>query len=257
MHRSWRRLLALVSAALLPAGASAQSDIDGVASTRHTVGGNERQSYFLINAAPTEPAPENGYGLLVVLPGGDGSAEFNPFVQRIAMYAAPAGFLVVQPVAPRWAEDQFIIWPSERAPVKDQQFTTEQFIAAVLDDVRAAHEVDEDRLLLMGWSSSGPVVYNMLCAEQTPFDGFYVCMSVFKPDQMPPIENARSRRVVIEHSPDDRTCPPDLAEKARDDLTAAGAKVRFVTYAGGHGWRGALYPRMKAAFAFLLDRAGR
>jgi predicted esterase len=73
---------------------------------------------------------------------------------------------------------------------------------------------------------------------------------------MPPIENARGQRVVIEHSPDDRTCPLHLAQQARDDLTAAGAKVHFVTYAGGHGWRGAMYPRMKAAFAFLLDSTG-
>lgn len=51
--------------------------------------------------------------------------------------------------------------------------------------------------------------------------------------------------------------PFHLAEKARDDLTAAGASVRFVTYAGGHGWRGAIYPRMKDAFAFLLEGAGR
>lgn len=253
-HRS-----SLLTAAVLFASPPAlgQSDVEDVASTQHSVGGDEQQTYFLVDAAPEAPEPESGRGVLFILPGGDGSAEFNPFAKRIAKFAAPDGLLVVQLVAPKWTEDQYIIWPTVQTPVKDQQFTTEQFIAAALEDVRTSHKVDEDRLLLMGWSSSGPAVYNMLCAEQTPFDGFYISMSIFKPDQMPPVARAAGRRVVIEHSPDDRTCPFHLAEKARDNLTAAGASVQFVTYPGGHGWRGAIYPRMKEAFAFLLEGAGR
>ncbi len=252
MNRIRPLLVVSLCVALAAGPAVGQADVESVSSEQRTVGTDGHKTYFLINAAPESPSPEAGYGLLLILPGGDGSADFNPFVQRIARHAAPDGFLVVQLVAPKWRDGQEIVWPTQRLPDEAQQFTTEEFIDAVLNDVRAARRLDEDRLLLMGWSSSGPVVYAMACQEQTPFDGFYISMSVFKPDLLPAIANAKNRRIAIEHSPDDRVCPFRLAEQARDQLTAAGAAVQFETYPGGHGWRGAIYPRMRQALDFLL-----
>lgn len=168
-------IMALLLTLALPVAARSQSDIDDVDSAQRSVGSDERRTCLVINAAMLEQVPKTGYGVLVILPGGDGSAEFNPFVRRIARDAAPEGFLVVQLAAPPWAEDQSTVWLTEPSPVKGQQFTMEEFIAAVLDDVRASHQVDEDRLRLMGWSSSGPVVYNMLRARQTPLGPYVRC----------------------------------------------------------------------------------
>ncbi|MCC6907481.1 MAG: hypothetical protein IT430_06035 [Phycisphaerales bacterium] len=254
MKRHMLCFAAVMAIAICAARSGAQSDIESVGSEQRTVGDDANKTYFLINAAPEAPPPPAGYGVLFVLPGSTGSADFNPFVRRIAKFATPEGFLVVQLVAPVWRENPPIVWPTKLAPDAAQQFTTEEFIQAVLDDVRAQRQVDEDRLLLMGWSSSGPVVYAMACQEQTPFDGFYISMSVFHPDAMPPLENAAGRRIAIEHSPQDNRCPFRLAGQARDALTAAGAVVKFETFSGGHGWRGAIYPRMKAAFEFLLEK---
>lgn len=252
MKRRTGFIIALGLAAWLSHASKGQDDLSSVSSEQRTVDGNPNQTYFLIDAAPEAAAPESGYGLLFVLPGGSGSAEFNPFVQRIAKHAAPPGFLVVQLVAPVWRENPPVVWPTQHLPDESQQFTTEEFVSDVLEDVGDIRHVDDSRLLLMGWSSSGPVVYSMLCAPDTPFDGFYVSMSVFKPLLMPPIAAAAGRRIFIEHSPDDRICPFRLAEQARDALTEVGAIVHFETTAGGHGWRGAIYPRMRKAFEFLL-----
>jgi len=51
-------------------------------------------------------APKKGYGLLVVLPGGSGMADFHPFIKRIYKHAIPEGYLLAQPVAVKWTEKQ-------------------------------------------------------------------------------------------------------------------------------------------------------
>src|SRR5690606_32916 len=53
---------------------------------RLRAGGDARKVYILNEpaAGADAAAPEGGWKLLLVLPGGDGSAEFQPFVTRIA-----------------------------------------------------------------------------------------------------------------------------------------------------------------------------
>ena len=64
---------------------------------------NGKQGEDQGNALPDRPdgratAPAEGYRLLVILPGGDGSTDFRPFVQRIAKHGLPPGYLI----AARW-----------------------------------------------------------------------------------------------------------------------------------------------------------
>src|SRR5687767_11519778 len=75
----------------------AQEDVADVTSEELKAGGDEKKRYFLIGAK--EKGPEGGYGLLVVLPGGDGGAEVNPFMKRVWKNALPEGWLVAQMVA--------------------------------------------------------------------------------------------------------------------------------------------------------------
>lgn len=236
---------------LMPCAAWAQSDVADVQSQRKAVGGDDRQSYFLINAHPDAPTPKGGYGLIVVLPGGSGSAEFHPFVKRIAKHAAPKDCLVVQLVAHKWTEDQRIVWPTYRNKVEGQEFTTERFALAAIDEVRTDHEINPKRIYAMGWSSSGMPVYSMVMKHDSVIVGGYIAQSVFKRELLPPMRQAKGRAFYIEHSREDRVCPYAMAELARDKLKEAGAEVRFATYPGGHGWRGDVYGRMRKAFAWL------
>src|SRR5437763_891952 len=102
------RNLALLSvfAVLVPVPLRAQDDIAGVPSEDLLVGKEKRKRYFLIGPAKDAKAPKDGYGLVVILPGGDGSADFHPFVKRLYKSAVPEGYLVAQPVAFKWQKDQ-------------------------------------------------------------------------------------------------------------------------------------------------------
>ena len=78
-------------------------------------------------------------------------------------------------------------------------------------------------------------------------------MSVFKPDQLPPLGNAKKRAIYIYHSPEDGLCPYFMAAEAAETLRANGATVQLATYDGGHGWRGPVYDDIRAGIDWLEE----
>jgi len=114
----------------------------------------------------------------------------------------------------------------------------QEFIEAIIADVRTRAKVDPRRILLMGWSSGGPPCYAAALRDQTPVTGAFIAMSVFKPQQVPAIANARGRAFYLLQSPDDRVTPFRFAIEAEKSLNTAGAKVQLQRYNGGHGWQG-------------------
>jgi hypothetical protein len=72
---------------------------------------------------------------LIVLPGGDGSADVQPFIHRIHKNVLNARWLVAESVAPKWDEKQFkqVVWPTAARPYPSAKFTAEAFIQAILD----------------------------------------------------------------------------------------------------------------------------
>lgn len=213
---------------------------------------DEHRLYHLIGHDPEADRPKDGYRLLLVLPGGDGSAGFRDFVRRIHEHVLDETWVVAQLVAPVWAEDQQVVWPTKALPHSKMKFTTEDFIAAVVDDVEASIDVDPNHVFAMGWSSSGMPVYRAALAKDTKLTGAFVAMSVWKPDQLPKLKVAKGRAFAILHSPDD-FIPIRMAEAARDALEEHEAEVHYATYAGGHGWRDDPFGKMRAALAFLVE----
>jgi predicted esterase len=214
---------------------------------------HEKKRYFLIGPKEGEKGPAGGYRVLLVMPGGDGGADFRPFVTRIRENALSKDWVVAQMVSVKWKDDQKVVWPTQGNPVDGMEFTTEEFAKDVVKDVARLHPVDAKRVYSLSWSSSGPAAYALALAEKTPVRGSYVAMSVYKPDLLPPIAKAKGHRFFIDHSKEDRVCPFAMAEKARDDLEKAGAKVRFSTYDGGHGWHGDLFGRLREGIGWLDD----
>src|SRR5690606_14946499 len=157
---------------------------------------------YILHEPSAAEAPEDGFGLLVVLPGGDGSVDFAPFVQRIHELALPEDFALVQLIAPKWSDDQEIVWPTQGNPEEGQEFTTEEFIGAVVAEVEKAVTLESNRVYALAWSSSGPAVYDAMLRDDTPRDGAMIAMSVFKPDRLPPLDKAAGRRFYLLHSPD-------------------------------------------------------
>ena len=65
-------IMVLLAAAVATLRARAQDDVANIPSADKTVADQPNQRYFLIGDAKREP-PVNGFGLLLVLPGGDGA----------------------------------------------------------------------------------------------------------------------------------------------------------------------------------------
>jgi predicted esterase len=247
-------LSALLSFTLATAAASAQEDVANVPSRDLVAGKDEQKRYFLIGPRKGSNQPKQGYGLIVILPGGPGTADFHPFVKRIFKNAVPEGYLVAQPVAVKWRERQVIVWPTAKNPVKGMTFTTEEFIDAVIEDVAGKHTIDKNRMFTLSWSSSGPAAYaaSLTSAKIT---GSFVAMSVFQPDRLPDLKKAAQHGYYLYHSPDDAICPYEQAEQAAKELLKAGAKVKLVDYEGGHGWRGPLYDDIREGIMWLENHA--
>ena len=211
--------------------------------------------YILIGGRGDQPAPPNGYKLLLVLPGGSGSPDFHPFIKRIYRHVLSDEYLLAQIVAPEWdakqAQEQ--VWPTTTNPHKSMKFATEQFIDVVLDEIDRDYEIDEKHIFMLAWSSSGPPTYATMLQPKTRVTGAFVAMSVFKPETLPPIENAKDRAFYILHSPQD-FIPIAHAEAARDQLRAAGATTKLTTYQGGHGWRGNIYQNMRDGIRWLEEQ---
>ncbi len=215
------------------------------------VADNDRMRYFLIGPKANGDPPEKGHKLVVALPGGDGGADFSPFVRRILKNALDNEYLVAQPVAFKWRPAQQIVWPTRVNSVEGQEFATEDFVEAVVRDVQDRHMIDGRHVFALSWSSGGPAGYAISLAEDTPISGSYVAMSVFNPDYLPPLENAQGHAYFIDHSPADQLCPLHMANEAEQLLKEHGASVRFNTYEGGHGWRGDVYGRIRGGIEWL------
>jgi predicted esterase len=220
------------------------------------VGGDAKKRYFLIGAA--DKAPRDGYALLVVLPGGDGSEEFSPFVRNIYHNALSQRWLIAQVVAPKWDDNQFdqIVWPTAGLPYAAAKFTTEELVEAIVSDVKANVKIDPKRVFMLGWSSGGPPCYAAALRADTPVTGALVAMSIFKPQQMPPLQQAQGKAFYLLQSPDDRVAPIRFAETAEKTLRTAGAKVRLQRYKGGHGWQGNVWKMIGDGTAWLDKQAG-
>lgn len=225
---------------------------DSAPSVRCTVKANPKQEYFLIDYSGGK-ASEAGYKLLLVLPGGDGSAEFNPFVTNLGKQAAGEEFLLAQLISVKWTPDQQIIWPTARLKTEKMKFTTEEFIGAVIKDVRRDRRVDAEHIYTLSWSSGGPAAYAAALALPE-IKGSFVAMSVFKPDELPSLSKAKGHRFYIYHSTEDQVCPMRMAEDAKQKLTRAGAAVELVTYAGGHGWHGDIFGDVRKGLDWLSRR---
>ncbi|MFN0241748.1 MAG: alpha/beta hydrolase [Planctomycetota bacterium] len=221
-----------------------------------TIGSDVHKRYLLHGPRDGETAPATGWKVLVVIPGGNGSAEFAPFVGRIRERALGNDWIVVQMIAPVWNDEQAksVVWPTKLSPWPKMKFSCEELFAAVFDDVRKHQTLDPKHLVTLSWSSGGMLGYTLGAQAKTPVTGTFVAMSVFKPDGLPNLKQAKNRRFYILHSPDD-FIPVQMAETARAELAKRDAIVELASYDGGHGWRGDAFARIQTGIDWLTSDA--
>jgi dienelactone hydrolase len=220
-------------------------DVADVPADLRNAGDDPRKRYFLIGPTPGSTAPADGYRLLIVLPGGAGGADFQPFAKRIAKYGMPPGYLVAQLLAVSWTPKQFerVVWPTAMDNLPGVGFLTEDFVGAVIADIMRTDKVDPRFVFTLGWSSGGPPVYATSLRSGTRVTGSFAAMSVFKPELFTSLKNARGHSYYILHSPQDFILL-SVAQTARDELRRVGATAELETYEGGHGWHGDVYGKI-------------
>ncbi len=216
-------------------------------------GGDVDKQYFLIGPRPGDAMPPEGWGLVVIVPGGDGGPGFHPWCRRMVEEAFPPGFVGAQLVAPVWSADpRRVVWPRRRLNPDRAGFVTEDFILQVVAEVRCRMSIDVRRIVALGWSSGGPPVYAVALDPAGPVSGALVAMSVFQPETLPPLAGAAGRSFYILHSPQDALIPIALhAQAAEGGLADHGARVTLATYTGGHGWHDDPMGRIRLGIEWL------
>jgi len=96
--------------AVVAAATTAQEDVADIKSQDILIGQDKNKRYFRIGPKKKHKR----YGLVIIMPGGTGSAEFHTFCKRIYKHAVPDEYVAVQPVAVKWTEKQEIIWPKAK-----------------------------------------------------------------------------------------------------------------------------------------------
>jgi RNA polymerase sigma factor (sigma-70 family) len=215
--------------------------------------GDARMRYYLLRPRdlPAGARPR----LLLVLPGGDGQArDFLPFVRTLAGELAP-DYMVALLSAPQWTAEQAeqVVWPCRGDAIAAARFTTEDFVNAVIDEVKRGGEADTDGAVLFGWSSAGPAVYATALSPQAPASlRYYVLCSIFRRQALPPLSAAKGKRFYLQHGTDDQLIPVRQAERAEKELSSAGARVHLETFEGRHGFAmGDVYPSVRRALRWL------
>lgn len=191
------------------------------------------QRYFFFPPRSDFGSENSGHALVVVLPGGNGGASQRPYYGGIYLNSMPVDFVMAQLVSFKWESKQRIVWPTSRISDVAVDFTTSEFIAAVIDDVRGRVRVDPKRIFLMGASSSGGAVYTAALSN-ADVAGSVVTASVFREHQLPPMSGAMGKRFFLLQSPTDEITPFSYAQVAAEALSAHGATVLLYEYPGGH-----------------------
>jgi predicted esterase len=246
MRRMRIAALALVLAVLPGAAALRAQDPP----RERTIAALPKSCWFLLPPR-TPPKPSTKLGLLVVLPGGNATKEFLPFVQNGLFAQAPDDFAGVMLAAVKWREDQHTIWPTAVGDTTGALYTTEQYVRAVLAEVDKEHPIDPARRVVVAWSSSGPAIHPLMAAKDSPFQRAYIAMAVW-PQHLEDLAAVEGRRYVLDQSPDDQVTIFQHVRDAHAALSRAGAQVRVSVYTGEHGWGEQPLPRFAKNLGWLL-----
>jgi predicted esterase len=225
-------------------------DVKDIPSRAFLVGGDARKRYF-VSGDLSDGKPKK---VLIVMPGGAGSPDFHPFVKRIQKNCLDGGWIVAEPIAPVWSQDENrVVWPCVGVPYASAAFTTESFIDGILDDLPAETKAPISEVYMLGWSSSGPAIYSYAAHGGHQIAGSFIAMSIFNPGLFGSTTDLKTKRFYLLHSPQD-FIPIAQAKDGEATLTRMKVPVHLATYEGGHGWHGPVYDEIADGLKFLTAK---
>ena len=187
-------------------------------------------------SAPLVVAKEQRPGLLVVLIDNLTDIEAQKaYWQQVAARAFDGKYLIALASPPLWNVQQSPLWLTRRdaARTPNAKFTTEPFVRDIAADVAAKYPINSDRVFLCGVGAGEQAACACSLDAQTPFRGFLLLGGAFRSSLLPPLTNAKTRRYVLLHNPQDKTVPYFVATAAQQSLQKAGATVKLADYTAG------------------------
>jgi phospholipase/carboxylesterase len=109
-------------------------------------------------------------------------------------------------------------------------------LVELLAAVRARWNVAGDRVLLGGFSQGAMVACDLACASDAPLGALILLSGTLlaAPRWQPGMAARAGLRVLMSHGRYDGLLPFSSAERLRDLLIAAGARVDWIAFDGGH-----------------------
>ena len=123
-----------------------------------------------------------------------------------------------------------------RGEVPDGLLEARTQVTRFLDELKARYNLDDSKLVLGGFSQGAMLSLDVALHRTTP-PAALVLMSgtlIAESEWRPLYTKLAGVPVLQSHGRVDSLLPFMIAELLRDDLTAAGAKVEFIPFNGGH-----------------------
>ncbi|HTL33331.1 MAG TPA: dienelactone hydrolase family protein [Kofleriaceae bacterium] len=123
-----------------------------------------------------------------------------------------------------------------RGEVPDGLAEARAKVVALLDALKARYSLDESKLVLGGFSQGAMLSLDVALHRATP-PAALILMSgtlIAESEWRPLYAKLSGVPVLQSHGRADSLLPFSIAELLRDELTAAGAKVDFIPFGGGH-----------------------
>lgn len=131
--------------------------------------------------------------------------------------------------------------PGAPAPKVSKQ---EEAIVALINSLTDEYPIDKDRIYLVGISMGGIATYDLACRYPDLFAAAVPICGAVNPDRL---DDAKNVSFMIFHGEEDDEIPSICGRKAYKSLSAAGANVEYIEFAGmGHDcWSSAFnYPNL-------------
>lgn len=119
---------------------------------------------------------------------------------------------------------------------------TEEIVVELINDILVHNPVDSNRIYLVGMSMGGIATYDLVCRYPELFSAAVPICGAVNPDRLRGIKNVG---FLIFHGGEDNVIPVRCSREAYKTLSAIGAVVNYVEFAGvGHDcWSSAFnYP---------------
>ena len=109
-------------------------------------------------------------------------------------------------------------------------------VIRVLDELQRRYEVGSERIVLGGFSQGAIVACDVALHDTRPLAGLVLMSGTLMAEDawVARMPHRVGLRVLQSHGTNDTLMPPELSERLRDLFVAAGLRVEWVPFRGGH-----------------------